>query len=532
MSEVRVLTTSRTYDIICFGDEVPGILTLVCAAREYYRQTNQYPRTLLLFKGNSTLGIGGHLVRGGLSYLDRSAVPLTIRQSRNLDTFGDPPAIYKEFLQRAGVALIALDPVKADGALRDMLREVRADILGDIEIKSVIKEGQKITGIELTNNETYLGKQFIDSTVNAELAQAAGVKKLKGFETFGLPNSELAVTLVFVTHGLSIERLKNVEYQYLKRFTKIADTEAQKWLNVAAGGDPARADQLRKDLVDSKGNLKTMFVGKDYIDVRSKALSIAYHSFRGTSLSLESSGTILDNGNVAILSQGRLSWNALLYKVNADQAETLARAKAKPTSEMLREMLFVRKWFESIGASQVKPAEELYIRHAGNITGAVDPLSGSEMLAGCVPQSQALGTFGYHFDIRGGINGLDARAAGKGFNNLEFLNPPLFNIGIQHALIKNVPNLAVISPGSGFVGYASSAGRIVEFNCGVGQGVGIAAGVAILPEGVAQGRNLADISNTQVRTILAQTGRLSQVYGTGNVALAGQLGDFENQMIA
>ncbi|WP_017316992.1 FAD-dependent oxidoreductase [Mastigocladopsis repens] len=527
MSEVRVLSIVRTYDIICFGDEVPGVLALVCAAREYFRQTNQYPRTLLLFKGSSKLGIGGHLVRGRLSYLDRSTVPLAIRQSRNLDTFGDSPAIYKEFLQRAGVAQIALDPVKADTALREMLREVRADILGDIEIKSVIKESQKITGIELTKDETYLGKQFIDCTVNAELAQAAGVKKLKGFETFGLPDSELAVTLVFETHGLSIDRLKNVEYQYLKRFTKTADTEAQKWLNFAAGGDPARADQLRKNLVDSNGNLKTMFVGKDYIDVRSKALSIAYHAFRGTPLSFESSRAILDNGNIAILSQGRLSWNALLFAVNADQAEALARAKAKPTLEMLHEIVFVRKWFESIGAREVKPAHELYIRHAGNIVGAVDPLSGSKMLTGGVPASEALGSFGYHFDIRGGIKGLDTRAAEKGFNNLAFLNPPLFNIGIQHAIIKDVPNLAVISPASGFVGYASSAGRIVEFNCGVGQGVGIAAGIAL-----AQGRNLADISNTPVRTILAQTKRLPQIYGTSNVALASQLGDFENQMIA
>ena len=526
MSPVRVDSTVRTYDIICFGDEVPGVLALVCGAREYYRQTKQYPRTLLLFKGNPKLGIGGHLVRGGLSYLDRSAVPSAIRQSRRLDTFGDPPAIYKEFLQKAGVALIALDPVKADSALRQMLSEVGADIIGDIEIKSVIKEGQKIAGIKLTNDETYLGKQFIDSTVNAELAQAAGVKKLKGFETFGLPNSELAVTLVFETQGLSIDKLKNVEYQYLKRFTKVADTEAQKWLNVAAGANPARADELRKDLVDSQGNLKTMYVGQDYIDVRSKALSIAYHAFRGTPLSFESSSAILDNGNVAILSGGRLSWNALLFGVNADQAEALARAKAKPTPEMLKEILFVRKWFESIGASQVKPAEELYIRHAGNIVGAVDPLSGSEMLSGGVPDTQALGTFGYHFDIRGGIKGLDTRATTKGFNNLAF-NPPLFNIGFQHTLVKNVPNLAVISPASGFVGYASSAGRIVEFNCGVGQGVGIAAGMAI-----AQQRNLADTSNTQVRTILAQTGRLPQIYGTSNVLLASQLGDFENQMIA
>lgn len=518
---------SRTYDIIVFGDEVPGVLTLVSAAREYKRRTNTFPSSLLLFKGNSQLGIGGHLVRGGLSYLDRSYIPLPIRQANNLDTFGDPPAIYKEFLQKAGVQFIALDPQKASAALRKMLADVNADILSNIEIASVTQEEQTITGIQLTNGDIYQGKQFIDCTVNAELAQAAGIRKLKGFETFGLPDSEISVTLVFQTAGLSVQTLQKVEMQYLKRFTNTADQTAQNWLNIAAGGDSEFADQLRSDLKDRKGNLKTMVVGEDYIDIRSQALSIAYHSFRGTSLSLEDSGAILDNANIAILPSGSLSWNALLFDVNADEAETLARAKAQPSPEMLQEMDFVAKWFRSIGAKAVKPASELYIRHAGNVTGVVDPLTGAKMLAGGVPAREALGTFGYHFDIRGGIKGLGNRAAEKGFGNLLFFDPPLFNIGIQHALVKDVPNLAVVSPGSGFEGYACSSGRIVEFNCAVGQGVGIAAAVALLSD-----RNLANISNIEVRNILQTTGKLSKVYGQTYTAQAQQLDQFEHQIAA
>ncbi len=518
---------SRTYDIIVFGDEVPGVLALVSAAREYKRRTNAFPKTLLLFKGNSQLGIGGHLVRGGLSYLDRSSIPLPIRQANNLDTFGDPPAIYKEFLQKAGVQLIALDPNKASAALRTMLSAVNADILDNVEIESVFKEGQKISGIQLTNGNTYQGKQFIDCSVNAELAQAAGSRKLKGFETFGLPDSELCVTLVFQTAGLSIQNLQKVELQYLKRFTNTADQNAQNWLNIAAGGDAEFADQLRDDLKDRAGKLKTMVVGEDYIDIRSKALSIAYHSFRGTSLSLEESGAILDNANIAILPSGSLSWNALLFSVNADEAETLARAKAQPTPEMLQEMDFVAKWFRSIGMNTVKPASELYIRHAGNVTGVVSPLTGAQMLAGGVPASEALGTFGYHFDIRGGIKDLGIRAANKGLGNLLFFDPPLFNIGIQHALLKDVPNLAVISPASGFEGYACAAGRIVEFNCGVGQGVGIASAIALLSD-----RNLANISNKEVRNVLATTGKLPKIYGQTDALQAQQLDNFEHKIPA
>ncbi|NJO58278.1 MAG: FAD-dependent oxidoreductase [Richelia sp. RM2_1_2] len=519
--------TTRTYDIIAFGDELPGILTLICAAREYYRHTNKYPRSLLMFKGDSRQGVGGHLVRGGLSYLDRSSIPLEIRQTHNLESFGDAPAIYKEFLQKVGVVQVALDPIKAERILREMLAEIRADILSNIEIESVIKQRNKIVGINLTKRETYLAKQFIDSTVNAELAQAAGVKKLKGFETFGLPDSELSVTLVFQTQGLSVQRLQHIEKLYLERFTNLNDRDAQKWLNQAAGNNPEVANRLREDLVDRNGKLKTMYVGKDYIDIRCKALSIAYHSFRATPLILEKSGAILDNGNVAILSNGRLSWNAFLYDVNADKAEALARGKAKPTPEMLAEMDYVIQWFKALGANRVTPAYELYIRHAGNVMGVIDRLTGAKMLAGGVNQNEALGTFGYHFDIRGGIKGLDTRAEEKQIDHLLHIQQPLFNIGIQHALIKDIPNLAVISPASGFEGYACSAGRIVEFNCGVGQGVGIAAGMALW-----RNTNLADFSNQEVRNVLVQTGRIAKIYGQNYTAQAQKLSEFEYGLAA
>jgi FAD dependent oxidoreductase len=540
--EAAAQAVSRSYDIICFGDEIPGILALVCAAREFFRRTNQYPRSLLLFKGNSKFGIGGHLVRGGLAYLDRSSVPITVQQERQLDTFGDSPAIYQEFLSKSQVEQIALDPKKADFALREMLRETRTDILSNVEIKSIVQQGHKISGIELTKGEIYFAKQFIDCTVNAELAQATvGVGKYKGFETIGLPNSELAVTLVFETQGLSVEKLQNIEYQYLKRFINLADKQAQALLNIAAGGDVNYAEQLRKDLVDKKGYLKTIAVGKDYLDMRSQALSIAYHAFRGTKLDLATSTGIFDRGNVALLSRERMSWNALLFRVSADETEILARGKAQPTLKMIDEMLFVTSWLRSLGAVDVKPARELYIRHAGNITNVVEPLTGAKMLAGGVPANEALGTFGYHCHLSGAIQGIiqgmEERVKNKGFGNqdfcnqgfgnLAFLTPPLFNIGIQHALMKYVPNLAVIGPCSGFEGYACLPGGSIEFNCGVGQGVGIAAGIALT-----QDREINEVSNKEVRDVMETIGILPQIYGTTNEVAAAQLDNFEHLITA
>ncbi len=515
-------SVTRSYDLIGFGDEVPGILAIVAAAREYRRRTGKHLKSLIMFKGNSQEGVGGHLVRGGLAYLDRSYIPAEIRQTYCLPVFGDPVAIYKEFLQRAYVNQVALDPRQADVTLRQMLSEVGADIISRVEIASVLQNAGKLTGIVLTKGETYLAKQFIDSTVNAELAQAAGVQKLQGFATFGLPDSELPVTLAFETEGLNIQKLRAIELAYLKRFTNPNDAQAQVYVNVAAGSNPTLAASFCSEMMNSQWALKSLYVGQDHADVRCKALSIAYHSFRGKKLSLSESGAILDQANIAILPGDRLSWNAFLCYVTGAQAETLARGAAKPTAAMLNEMQFIEKWLKSLGATVVRPASELYIRHAGNIVGVVEPLRAAQMYEGGVPEEEALGTFGYHLDVRGGITGLGQKASENGLSSVSFHEPPLFNLGIRHALVRNVPNLAVVSPASGFEGYACAAGRIVEFNTAVGQGVGIAAAIALV-----SGRDLATITNREVRQVLVQTGQLSQIYGRPNYLEASRMGEFE-----
>ena len=510
------------YDVICFGDEVPGVLAAISAAREHRRRTNRYPRILLMSQGNLQEGIGGHLVRGKLSYLDRSQVSAEMQKSLGLGTFGSPAAIYKEFLQKSGVIAIALDPQKASAALREMLSQAQVDLLSKVEIKSVSKQGQKIASITTSKGTTYTGKQFIDATVNGELAQAAGVKKLKGFETFGLPYSELPVTLAFETIGISTRRLKELDYTYLKRFTNIADSEAKKFLLHAAGMDAKLAEQLRMEMLDSRGNLKTLWAGNDYIDVRSPALSVSYHSFRGTRFLFPQTSAVLDEGNIAILPGEKLSWNALLFAVNSTEAENLAKSGGKPTPRMLQEMSSVVTWLKSLGATSVIPASELYIRHAGNITGVVEPLTGSQMLFGGVSANEALATFSYDFDVRGGIIGIGEKANSQGWSRSLSFKRPTFNIGIGHALVKTVPNLAVVSPGSGFEGLACSVGRIVEFNAAVGQGVGIAAIIAML-----NNKNLAEISNREVRQVLVTTNQLPKIYGIANTSEGTLMAQFE-----
>ncbi|WP_293229437.1 FAD-dependent oxidoreductase [Microcoleus sp. PH2017_05_CCC_O_A] len=256
-------------------------------------------------------------------------------------------------------------------------------------------------------------------------------------------------------------------------------------------------------------------------------MSVAYHSFRGRKLSFSETGIILDEGNIAILPDERLSWNALLFAVTGSEAEALARNGSKPTANMQKEMSFLTTWLKSLGATYVTPASELYIRHAGNVTGVVEPLIGAQMLRGGVPATEALGTFSYHFDVRGGIPGIGDKAKSRGWFKSLMFQQPTFNIGIRHALMNNVPNLAVVSPCSGFEGLACAVGRIVEFNVAVGQGVGIAAVNAIL-----NNKNLADISNREVRQVLVETGQLPKIFGVANNTDGMLLAQFETLVSA
>ena len=507
----------RTYDVIGFGDEVPGVLAVVAAVREFRRRTGRTPRSLIMSPSSLDLGLGGHLVRGRLSYLDRSHVHPSLRKRYGLKTFGAPASLYEEFLERSGVLDIGLDWRKADRALRAMVAESGTELLGEVEVAQVSQDGGAIASVQLRNGNTYEGKVFIDSTVNGQLLQAAGGQVSPGFSSLGLPDSALPVTLVFETQGLSVELLQRTELTAIARVLNPRDTEAQGYLRAAATDangqvNQGKIDYWRGRMADGNGNPLKMAVGRDFIDVRCHALSILYHAYRGTQLDLKSSGAIFDVANVARLPGGRLSWNALLCYVDATEAGVLAQNRSQPNDWIRQEMEWVRRWMLSLGATAVEAAPELYIRYTGGMAYPRRPLSGAQMLAGGVARGEGLGTFSYKFDVRGGISGLGAKAAAKDYSSLKFLSQvvPSFNYGIDHALPRSTSNLALISPASGFSGVAAAAGRIVELNCGVGQGVGIGAAIA-----KTQNRALSTVQNRDVQQVLAATGQLPTLYGVG-----------------
>jgi hypothetical protein len=109
---------------------------------------------------------------------------------------------------------------------------------------------------------------------------------------------------------------------------------------------------------------------------------------------------------------------------------------------------------------------ELYIRSADEIAHPLQPLSAMQMAQGGVRAAEALGTFTYPLDFRGGLS--------------RFVPParPTFNFGYRHTLPREVVNLAVLGPAAGYGGIGEGAGRIIELNISVGQGVAAATALA------------------------------------------------------
>ena len=155
--------SNKSFDVICFGDEVPGVLALVAAGREYSRRNKGKKLCVLLMSpGDASWRLGGHLTRGELSYLDRSQVPKPVREREGLPTFGDPPAIYAELLRNSSPKgenidkKIALDPNNAAAALKSMLAEATDyAVLSHVKIDSVLTEGSRIVGVRPSKGEVY-----------------------------------------------------------------------------------------------------------------------------------------------------------------------------------------------------------------------------------------------------------------------------------------------------------------------------------------------------------------------------------------
>ena len=496
------LTNAQNYDVIVFGDEVPGVMTAIKVKREL-EQRNGTAKVALITEGDTSKGIGGHLVRGGLAYLDRNQVPRDMRGE--LGFFGASSQLYQEFLDLTGTEAIALDRFRATQAFENLFLKENIDLIGKAKLRSVTTADKLVCSLTTANNGSLIAKQFIDATQGGKLAEMSGVEISKGFAQLGLPDSALSVGWVFEVYGKDIEQLKEIELELIKRFLNESDLQSQDWLATATGNNPEKVAEFERSLTDSYDRPAIMYQATpDSADVRALAFSGAYHGGTGTLLDLRRSKGILDRANIAVL-DNRLSLNALLFDVDATQARELSNNGAQPIPMMQSIAQEVENFFRGLGVQRIEFMDELYIRTAGQIAQSLDDLTATKMTDGGVPAEEALGTFSYHLDARGGIDGFWEKIAEKGIHEIRGFLMPTFNYGFRHTLPVEYENLSVLSPASGFGGLGTTAGRIVEFNVSVGEGLAIAKAIAITEK-----RSLHSVTNQEVKQALGYT---PQIYG-------------------
>ncbi|MDJ0577571.1 MAG: FAD-dependent oxidoreductase [Xenococcaceae cyanobacterium MO_234.B1] len=496
------LENPEEYDVIVFGDEVPGVMTAIKVKRELEKR-NGKAKVALITEGNTKRGIGGHLVRGGLAYLDRNQVPRNMRGE--LGAFGASSQLYQEFLDITGTEAIALDRFTATKAFENLFSRENIDLIGNVNLKSVAVASKLVCSLTTADNGSFVAGQFIDATQGGKLAEMSGVEMTMGFAQLGLPDSTLSAGWVFEVYGKDIQQLKQIEAGLIKRFLDKSDRQAQDWLVIASGNNPEKLADLERSFTDSHDRPAIMYQAtSDSADVRALAFSGAYHGKTDTLFDLRTSKAILDRANIAVL-DNRLSLNALLFDVNATQARELSNNGAKPTPKMKEIAKEVEGFFQRLGVQRIEFMDELYIRTAGQIAKSLDDLTATKMTDGGVSAEEALGTFSYHLDARGGIAGLEERIAEKGIHEIRGFLMPTFNYGFRHTLPVEYENLAVLSPASGFGGLGTTAGRIVEFNVSVGEGLAIATAIANAEE-----RSLHSIKNQEVKQALGYT---PKIYG-------------------
>ncbi|MEG4013875.1 MULTISPECIES: FAD-dependent oxidoreductase [unclassified Microcoleus] len=443
-------SVDRNFDIVVYGDEVPGI----CAAIWAKKTLGEKGKVAVVRSNYATDPLGGVLTRGGLGYVDLDKIP---------DWYRQPYAqCFREFLDKANVPESCLEPKQADKALKEMLAEAGVKVISNSTLTPHVVNN-KIEYAEVKNTKVKIkAHSFIDVTQDAELARKAGLSYYTGYESQNIKskNESLAVSVVPTITGLTIADLRKIEDNILYNTPLVEKIKT----SISKYKDPASTQFWMRNFESTIYQAYT-----DGYNIRSVAIGAAYHVDRNLPFTQEK-GFFFDKANICVYKNNSMSWNGFLFKYKVDELMKMEANGRKPTPEMVKEMSRIQEWLQKKSGKDVRLfiPDEIYIRQTLNVRDVVAPLTGKEIIKGGTEPSKSIGSFSYDFDLRGGVKNLDSRI------------PPLpvYNFGIESALASKVNNLAIVGRSSGYVGMAVSVGRIATVNIYQGQGVGVAAGLA------------------------------------------------------
>ena len=473
----------KNVDVLVYGDELPG----VCAAIWAKKQLGDAGKVVLARSNGDKAQFGGLVSRGGLAFLDLDKTYWDIQPSAQC---------WLQFLQKANVWESCVDAQNTDRAIREMLVEAGVEVISDAPLVPRVKD-KNIRYVDIENRQLRIfASAYIDATQDAQFAIDAGVPHWQGFESqeASLAESTLSVSVVPVISGVTIDDIK-----YLERSLQ---------------SDPQLLARIEEQIFKFHGVEGSKFIMANfdkpiyqpYLDgylVLSAVLGGAYHLDRSIPFTFSSMDHLFfDKANICALEDGSLSWNGFLFKLNTTQVRAIEENDFRPTESMVNSMNELEFWLqEKLGneAIDVFIPPEIYVRQSVNVSEVVDTLTGREIVKGGTAPENSIGSFSYEFDFRGGVNGL----------SISIPPMPIFNFGIEHGLAQNIENLAIVGRASGYEGIAVSVGRINTVNTYHGQGLGVAAALAVQSD-----VPFNSIASSQVRqTLENMTGLTTQFYG-------------------
>jgi hypothetical protein len=498
-ADTKTQNRNLTADVLVYGNG----LTSVVAAVEAKRANPNL--NIILVRAEQPNEPFGEIAESGLAYLDHDS-----RGSK----FKAP--IWAEILKRAGVQDVSADPSKLDNALREMLVEAGVEVHHEVtQIKPEVNGGRisSVTfGDKIGNSLSIKSRQVIDGSENADLARAAGIKFDRGFQSAksslagspSLENSSLGITPVILLKNMSLNDIVEVQKEIFKKIR----SEPKYKESLTELIRKYFTDQQKKKLIEQLDNPPKPHLLSDGLDLTSMLIPLAYHQWSGKPMQHETGK--LEMGNIALIEldgKPTVSYNGLVYSATTAQVEKLVTDGgldgAKPTQTMIEDLRSIEAFFKQFKPDiKLVPPKELYIRHNGNVNASqvVKPLTQQELLEGGVKAPEAIGSFSYFMDARGGIKdsgGFDPVIA-------------TYNLGIEHTLVNNkqVNNLAVVSRSSAYTGYVPTVGRIIEGNVSVASAVGRASAIAN-----EQNKALSQITSSQVR----QATKTAPILGGQNI---------------
>lgn len=479
-------------DVLVVGDEVESILTAVSAARA---------GIYVVLARRSEGRLGGLSVRGGLSYMDITPEFIC--------------GLFGEFLKRTGLIRVALNPEQAHDALTLMLEEAGILVISGVETQvSLDEQGFPAQAILMPigdasgSERIILPGVVIDATPDGDVMRSLGVPYILGLGgILGPDQNFLGVSPVFRLAGVEAKALQEFEASLRAR------SDIKQVLDAALPYHPA---ELRAEYVTRPTYSPPLM---DYLDILNPTIGIYYHVWREARKAgrdwntdaVELAGSyadaeiFIDGFNTSRLCDRTLGMNGLVCKASAvtegsDEDvfdDLVAMSQGGPIPGVLtEEMQAFERWLREVGDfanAKVIPPEELYIRQTCTLLSR-NNMTARMALQGGVPADYAIGTFSYWLDLRG--TQLWRQYPG------EHLAKPVFHVGLDVALplAPTLQNIAFVGRSAGYSPIGQGTGRIVQHNAMLGEGLGIAAALAVLGQSTLE--SIAETAMPQIQAML------------------------------